>query len=108
MIAIILAVYKSCTKNRENQSRLDFPNYPTMTNTDYMSSDSNTNQHNEFSPPPPPYGMGASSVNPPGFKPEYIYSTNTSSNNSQSGLGTFLAGATIGGIGSYLLRAKSR
>jgi len=62
MIIIILTVYKSCTKNRENDLlRRELGSYAHI----IESTDSNFNTNsNLFPPPPPPYGYDNASNNP--------------------------------------------
>lgn len=110
----MLAVYKSCTKNRENDPRHDFnATYAQIIN---QSDSVNTNEA-IYPPPPPPYGFDPiyTATNPPpaGFKPEVITNeqntlptTNDNTNSNSTGWSSFLTGAAVGGIGTYLFNRR--
>jgi hypothetical protein len=55
MIIIIIAVYKSCNKNRENELRREInTSFAHMGGLDSPMAD---NYYSNFPPPPPPYGL---------------------------------------------------
>lgn len=111
ILIIILAVYKSCLKTRENEPRHDFnATYAQIIN---QSESINTNE-SIYPPPPPPYGYNpiysASNPPPPGFKPEVVNNNcneqtasgaNTDASSS-NGWSSYITGASVGNIRSYL------
>ncbi len=144
MIIIIVAVYKSCNKNRENDLRRDI-------NTSFIhmgaggtgeTSQADANYYSNFPQPPPPYGLVVDAstayippmppsqvaplqpppVAPPlaGFKPNHHQANPSNPLNDQTGAAlnpqpaqqsttgwsSFLAGAAVGGVTSFLLNRR--
>lgn len=80
MVIIILTVYKSCTKNRENDLlRHELGSYAHI----IESTDSNTTS-NLFPPPPPPYGYDNASNNPTGSIPNEATESHSAQQQPQS------------------------
>lgn len=122
MIVIILAVYKSCNKNRENEVRRDING----TYAHIVDGHETRYSYNSglFPPPPPPYGFVATldphqeedaqsaatttTTLPPGFKPEYdtssLAATSTSNYNSTANWNNFPDGTSTSG--AFLTRSK--
>ncbi len=108
----MLAVYKSCIKSRENEPRHDFnATYAQIIN---QSEVLNPNE-NIYPPPPPPYGYNPTytdSNTTTGLKPETTNELNEATNteninninniNNNNGWSSYITGASVGNIRSYL------
>lgn len=109
---IILGVYKSCIKNRENEPRHDFNStYAQIIN----QSDSLTPNEDIYPPPPPPYAGFNSVYDSTHSKPECEQATPfiqyptqpANQSNSTSSWNSFLTGATVGVVGNYLFTRRN-
>jgi hypothetical protein len=120
MVCIVLAVYKSCHKNREADTiRRELGSYAIVEHTDSnFNLDATTDCI--YPPPPPPYGSTADNELPEISKPVEITpqtiqpspspplqpSTQSNDNMPTTELSNLLGGAAVSGITGFILNLK--